>query len=66
LQILNFLKSSKFGLIERERHPSWVSFTLSSFPSKSIFSVFDSLSTGANAPVLFYVLQKELATDRME
>ena len=32
LQILLSLQATKFVMIARERHPSWVSFTLSSFP----------------------------------
>jgi len=32
------LKVRKNKLIERERHPSWVSFTISSFPMSSFMS----------------------------
>ena len=43
-------KCSKNLLIERERHPSWVSFTLSSFPEmhpfRDFLSVYDLAVTG--------------------
>lgn len=47
---------SKKSLIGRERHPSWVSFTLSSFPSseqKRLFRQSQEFAMMANSLILF-------------
>jgi len=45
-------------LIERERHPSWVSFALSSFPVSFRFSVYLQFDQGCRraALILFYAV----------